>query len=140
MLAECEAALLIGDRALFAARELPGLAKEVEVHDLGLEWMALTGLPFVFAVWAGPVRPDSPSIAAALRDSLEEGLANVPRIAREQSGGDPQVERLIARYLTGPMQYRLGAEELLGLETYYRLLAEEGLLDAAPALRFHPLG
>ncbi len=40
--------LLIGDDALLARATLP----PAQVHDLGEAWRALTGLPFVFAVWA----------------------------------------------------------------------------------------
>ena len=52
MLKRCDAALLIGDRALFAEHETVGLDKV----DLGEEWAAMNGLPFVWAFWAG--RPD----------------------------------------------------------------------------------
>ena len=138
MLRRCDAALLIGDRALLAGRRLPAEIQGLEVNDLGAEWMAMTGLPFVFAVWAGPVRRDSPRIVAALQDSLEEGLTSIPRIARQWASGDPAVEEIIRRYLFGAMHYRLGHEELRGLETYYRLLAEEGFIPQPPALRFHP--
>jgi predicted solute-binding protein len=52
MLERCDAALIIGDNALFhppnVAHKLP-----VEVIDLGKAWMDLTGLPFVYAFWAG---------------------------------------------------------------------------------------
>src|SRR5947207_2847003 len=47
MLEEADAALLIGDAALFAGEDQPSL-------DLGAEWLARTGLPFVFAFWAAP--------------------------------------------------------------------------------------
>ncbi|MBI4485050.1 MAG: menaquinone biosynthesis protein, partial [Acidobacteria bacterium] len=67
MLEHCDAALIIGDRALFldpAAVRLPlrtarGRQPDLEkVHpdlekiDLGEAWTALTGLPFVYAFWA----------------------------------------------------------------------------------------
>jgi len=55
MLRDHDAALLIGDPALRA--DTAGL----EVLDLGGEWHAATGLPFVFAVWAirrGATLPD----------------------------------------------------------------------------------
>ena len=50
----CDAALLIGDPALFLDHVAAGLTK----IDLGAEWTRLTGLPFVWAFWAGrPARP-----------------------------------------------------------------------------------
>ena len=49
MLRRCDAALLIGDPALFFDHAAAGLTKV----DLGEEWTRLTGLPFVWAFWAG---------------------------------------------------------------------------------------
>ena len=42
-------ALLIGDPAFEADHEALGLRKV----DLGEEWTAMTGLPFVYAAWTG---------------------------------------------------------------------------------------
>jgi predicted solute-binding protein len=48
MLRVADAALIIGDPALrLDPEKLP-----YEVHDLGGEWVEMTGLPMVFAVWA----------------------------------------------------------------------------------------
>src|SRR6185369_8512027 len=44
-------ALVIGDAGFGAAERYP------YVYDLGREWVALTGLPFVYAMWVG--RPDA---------------------------------------------------------------------------------
>ena len=54
MLSKCDGALLIGDRALVAARENPELIR----LDLGAEWTKITNLPMVFGVFAA--RNDSP--------------------------------------------------------------------------------
>ena len=52
MLASADAALLIGDPALFADHVALGVTKV----DLGQAWSDMTGLPFVWAFWAGPAR------------------------------------------------------------------------------------
>ncbi len=49
MLRVADAALLIGDPAL----RLDPAALPWHVYDLGAEWVEMTGLPMVFAVWAG---------------------------------------------------------------------------------------
>src|SRR5205823_4894301 len=49
MLQQCDAALLIGDPALFLDYEAAGLLKV----DLGGEWTSMTQLPFVWAFWSG---------------------------------------------------------------------------------------
>ena len=95
-------ALVIGD-AGFAAVE-----RFAHVEDLGAAWHTLTGLPFVYAVWAGrPGAVDAEAIAA-LQQSLEAGLAARPVIARahaEARGGDPSIYEA---YLSQNIRYRLG--------------------------------
>src|SRR3569833_2887113 len=49
LLSLADAALIICDPAL----QLDQLLTGYQYLDLGAEWMALTGLPFVFAAWAG---------------------------------------------------------------------------------------
>ena len=49
MLEAADAALVIGDPALYLDTDVPRL-------DLGEEWQRRTGLPFVYAFWAGPPR------------------------------------------------------------------------------------
>ncbi len=62
---------MIGDPALFADYRALG----VEKVDLGQAWTEMTGLPFVWAFWAG--RPDAASIdvVSALRDAAAVGHA-----------------------------------------------------------------
>ncbi len=78
MLAAADAALLIGDPALFAGEAARGATK----IDLGAEWTAMTGLPFVWAFWAG--RPDAADagMVARLQDAAERGMANTDRNRR----------------------------------------------------------
>lgn len=138
MLAHCDAALVIGDRALFAAREHPELVASLQIIDLGAEWSALTNLPFVFAFWAGPPRSDSPRLVADLQDSLAEGLERLDEIVGLYAPGDPSTQAIVRRYLSTSMRYTLGLEEIRGLKEFYRLLAEERLIEgAAPRLVFH---
>ena len=49
MLRIADAALMIGDPAL----RIDPAALPWHVYDLGAEWVEMTGLPMVFAVWAG---------------------------------------------------------------------------------------
>ena len=49
MLGKADAALLIGDAAL----RVDPATLPFETLDLGAEWVDMTGLPMVFAVWAG---------------------------------------------------------------------------------------
>ncbi len=79
MLQRCDAALVIGDNALFGDHESLG----VEKIDLGEEWHGMTGLPFVYAFWAG--RPDAigPAEIAALQATRDRGVAAAATIGRQ---------------------------------------------------------
>src|SRR5262249_6704731 len=80
MLETHDAALVIGDVALY----YEGPARSI---DLGEAWHALTGLPFVWAFWAG--RKDALDAAgvARLQRATADGLKAIPDIARSFSGG-----------------------------------------------------
>jgi len=96
----------------------------------------MTGLPFVWAFWAGRSDAADASVSRALRAARDAGLANVPDIARREAPDDPERQTLIVRYLTETIAYDLDGAFERGLRTYYQLLAEQGLLNSAVDLRF----
>jgi chorismate dehydratase len=126
MLAEHDAALLIGDIALVegqARREIVGRGRP-HVFDLAAEWEAWTGLPFVFAVWAA--RADraeairASGVVALLRDSKARGLADLERLAREAAVRLELSADVCLRYLR-LLDYDLGERDLAGLRTFLEL-------------------
>ena len=121
MLAECDAALIIGDNALF-------LETTVQKIDLGEAWERLTGLPFVYAFWAGWPDAVTPEDVAALQQARDAGVSHAVEIARAYVDGDPDRTAVAARYLRDNIQYVLGPEEFEGLTTFYRYAAELGLV------------
>ena len=140
MLAEHDAALLIGDPALaLAGDERFRLRDDLEVIDIGEEWTRWTGLPFVFAVWAGRAERVTPEVAAELEAARDRGLGRLDAIARAQARNPAEADRNL-RYLRNAIRYRLGERELAGLRRYLELAGELGLLAGgrrAPAeLRF----
>ncbi len=117
MLAEADAALLIGDAALRVQPEL----HPYEYLDLGAAWTDLTGLPMVFARWAGPkLSPDS---AALFDGSWQYGQQRLPEIIDHQSDRRGLPRNLIRDYLTNHIRFTIGPRELEGLETYLSLAA-----------------
>lgn len=129
MLASHDAALMIGDPALFQpllASRAPR-ATSPEVIDLGEAWFRLTGLPFVYAFWAG--RPDALTAAHVkeLQQTRDLGLADAATVAREYLKDAPERHALGARYLRENIKYYLGDEEKAGLERFYRYAAEIGV-------------
>ena len=131
MLVAHDAALLIGDPALFQP-----INPAITVIDLGDAWLRLTGLPFVYAFWAG--RPDAltPAHVKELQETRERGLANADTVAREYLKDAPDRHTLGARYLRENIKYYLGGDERAGLELFYRYAAEVGVAPSG-TIRFY---
>ena len=140
MLAGHDAALLIGDAALEAShRQEQAGERPLHVLDLAREWNAMTGLPFVFALWA--CRPVvSPAwIGQILEECLGEGLDNLDPIASREERRTGLPARVIREYLGGSIHYTMSFQEAESLKTFYRMCREEELLDAtAPILDLSP--
>jgi chorismate dehydratase len=130
MLGAADGALLIGDPALY-------VEGAVEHLDLGLAWQRATGLPFVYAFWAGPLGVVDESGVAALQAALESGRKAVRQIAEGYPGHGAGHERTNEAYLTEHIQFDLGAAEQEGLREFYRRAFALGLIPRVPELRFH---
>ena len=133
MLARADAALLIGDPALSIDASSRGLIKT----DLGSEWQALTGLPFVYAMWSGREGACGPEHVAELNAARDRGLADVDTIAREHARGDTAREAQAAQYLSDNLKYGLGEAEIAGLRCFHELASEDGLAPGLRELRFY---
>jgi chorismate dehydratase len=131
MLEACDAALLIGDPALYLDHQAVGLQKV----DLGTEWTELTALPFVWAFWAGrPGVLPEPALQA-LRDARDAGIAAVDAIADAYCG--PERAALGRAYLRDNIRYTLDDRAAAGLRRYYELAAKHGVVEAARAAVFY---
>ena len=114
MLEDADAGLIIGDPALHLD---PGALGDY-VLDLGAEWTALTGLPMVFALWAGRKEAFTPEVEAIFRASYQFGrdhLADIIHIEAAQRGIRPELAR---EYLTRHIICELGPAEYQGLELF----------------------
>jgi chorismate dehydratase len=132
MLAACDAALIIGDAALFLDHEGMGVQK----IDLGAEWQALTGLPFVWAMWVGREGASDADVTRRLQRARHEGVQHTDEIAAEYSCGDAMRVAIGQRYLRHNMRYGLGEPEQAAIVTYYREAAVLGLAPAGMIPRF----
>jgi chorismate dehydratase len=128
MLHDADAALVIGDPAL----EVDPVAVGLRKIDLGAEWTAMTGLPFVYAAWTGRPGAITESQIAQLQQAQEEGVASVDAIAAEYGRGDAAATARAAAYLRDNVQYGLGPQEIQGLQMFLDCAAE---LAVAPRKR-----
>ena len=130
MLSQCDAALMIGDPAL--ASDFPGLV----VYDLAEEWRAMTGLPFVFAVWAVRKEAASLELVKQFQQATAYALEHMEEITRSEVKRTGLTCSLIREYLTKNIDFSLGAENLKGLRLFYRLAQEMGLTNGTRPLEF----
>lgn len=130
-----DAALLIGDPALFASYEAAGLEK----IDLGTEWTAMTGLPFVWACWVGRPGMVSREAARALQAARDAGVAALGEIASDFAGDHRQKAAFVHAYLRDNIRYTLGAEELAGLRRFLDEAAALGIVSGLHDVRFYEI-
>ncbi len=131
--AAADATLLIGDEALRSAIDDP-----TPHHDLGELWLERTGLPMVFAVWAARRTVDSERLLAldhALASAVADASEHAALVAEAAAARYGFPAGFLARYF-GHLQYRFTDRKREGLQRYFELAAEAGIIETAPALVF----
>lgn len=117
MLVASDAALIIGDPALRARpEELP-----FESLDLGAEWFALTGLPMVFAAWAGKPGLPSDALQRITGASYAFGRTRIDQIVQSEASRRGVSAALAEQYLRHHIRYEIGAREQDGLHLFLHL-------------------
>jgi len=114
MLEAADAALIIGDPAL----RVDVSRCPYPVFDLGEEWTATTGLPMVFAVWAGRPECVTPELTQPFLDSCRFGLAHIEEIVRLESAARGFAPELVRDYFARCVTLELGAQEYRGLDLF----------------------
>ena len=129
MLAESDAALVIGDPAMTFPRE--GL----RVYDLAALWREHTGLGFVFAMWMTRADADASALAVDFAAARDEGVASIEEIvsAYERDLRLPRAELL--SYLRDNICFDLDEEMRAGLELYFRLAHKHGIIQGVRPLK-----
>ena len=130
MLAESDAALVIGDPALAVPRD------RYVVLDLAGEWLELTGLPFVFAVWGARRGAVDSALVAALEASFESGWAALDAIVAGAAAETGQSEAVMRDYYTRNLSFRMGPAEQAGLAEFLRRAAARGQAPVVTRLEY----
>ena len=134
MLAESDAALLIGDPALrlSADPKLSASESRLRYFDLAELWKDHTGFGFVFAMWM--TRRDSVSIDfAAARD---EGLAHIDEIIANYETDIRLGSDEMRMYLSENISYSIDDSMRNGMELYFKLSEKHGLIKKSRELLF----
>lgn len=128
---ECEAVLLIGDKVVH------NTLMDYDIQtDLGSAWKTLTGLPFVFAAWAGPVSQDFGDLATRLSAARDQGVKAAPLIAADFGPGLNWPVALAERYLTKRLKFYLGERQKEAMSLFFELSSKHGLLPSPKELIF----
>jgi chorismate dehydratase len=132
MLTACDAALLIGDPALFVDYAALGAEK----IDLGQQWTEWTGHPFVWAFWAGRAGAVGAGVIARLQSARDAGIKASDAIADRYRDGFPEQQAIARRYLRESIQYHMTDDALAGLRRFYREASALGLVGTFKDIRF----
>ena len=131
MLRAADAALIIGDPALaIDPARLP-----YHVYDLGAEWVEWTGLPMVFAVWAGRKGVAVPEVVEAFRASCRYGREHLEKIVATEAARRRFAPELVRDYLGNRIVNELGPREYQGMELFLERARATALSAARPTLR-----
>jgi chorismate dehydratase len=146
MLADCDAAVLIGDPALLALENQSARYERtgewLEYIDLAQEWKRHTGAPWVSAFWA--VRPEALSksgltprqVIDDFVQSRDHGMAHIDDLVREWTSRMPIPASTIRTYLSENIHYVLDEECISGIDLFFRYASECEVLPAASGLNF----
>ncbi len=122
-----DAALLAGDASFREPSADPGRAS----LDLGEAWHALTGLPFVWALWAMWPGVVDKKLYGTLHTARTRGRhaygKEIHRFAAEHGVSPAHLESELER----GVRFRLGNDELAGLERFWEEGARLGLLPGS---------
>lgn len=108
------AGLVIGDRAL-EQRKISTF-----IYDLGSEWRAITGLPFVFAAWvSNNLLP--PEFIADFDRANSQGLNHIDQIVNEANFDIYDLKK----YYTLHLSYQLNERARKGMELFLKYITEK---------------
>ncbi len=131
---QCQAVLLIGDKVV--QHRLIDFNHDI---DLGGAWKTLTGLPFVFAVWAAPRDLPSDDLAVRLSAARDAGVRRARVIAADLAPGLGWPVELAQRYLSVRLKFTLTQRQRAGMSRFIDMARQAGILpdNATPELLTH---
>jgi chorismate dehydratase len=112
--------MLIGDAALDFLFGSHGH----EIWDLGAAWYEMTGLPFVYAVWALRRGVENSALRRQLREARDFGLDTLDHIIRDRTEYTADFRK---DYFGWHLHYYLSSDEKRGIGKFMELLRKHGM-------------
>jgi len=153
MLANADAALVIGDPALRVALKMDALVGKrpsgeacckgdpsdqpvqgvdtLFLYDVAHQWREMTGRPCVLAIWVGRREAITPRVVGDFLASKEYGMACIAEIAEGAALKLDLPAKALERYLRENIDFSLDEENRAGLEFYFHKCADAGLIPHA---------
>jgi chorismate dehydratase len=132
MLAACDAALIIGDKALEQHD------KHSKRLDLAEEWFDHTGLPFVFAFIAGYEDAISEPDRMTLEAAFHYGINHLHEICVAWEKKNPALSaNYYEAYLKNNIQFTFGDEEKKALNVFYDYAFLRNEIDYFPEFKYY---
>lgn len=100
-------------------------------HDLGDVWKRLTGEPFVFAVWAAAPGILTEEVIERINRRFWDGLARKHKIVDDFAAEHSVDRSRVASYLDERIQYNLNRDAWNGMQEFFRVASNRGLLPDA---------
>jgi chorismate dehydratase len=129
---DIEAVLLVGDKVITD----PPLGFDWQI-DPAQMWFEMTGLPFVFAVWAAGDAGDAPDLFRILQAARIRGSCNLPQIAQEHAMLYDWPADLASLYVSKHLQFEFTDSQREGMEEFFHLAVECGAMDDFPRLHYY---
>ena len=131
MLVDAEAALLVGDQAL---NNYKANRNRIDLND---EWTDLTGLPFVYAFWAGREITITQNDIKMLHSSFNLGYNNLEKISKDYAKKHQENWVFYHDFLTQNISYSFSDQEKEGLNEFYNYAFFYGFTEFIPDLQFY---
>ncbi|MEJ2054577.1 MAG: hypothetical protein P8X42_11715 [Calditrichaceae bacterium] len=129
--------LTAADAALISGNEAFNIQKNNKIFmDLGDEWSDLTGLPFVYGLWAVHEIGVNPEMVNRIRSVAGKNINDQDNISEQifkQYGPD---QMLYTKFISNSISYRLGLEEKEAINEFFRYAFFFGLIEHIPDLHF----
>ncbi|MBN1970083.1 MAG: menaquinone biosynthesis protein [Candidatus Delongbacteria bacterium] len=124
-LRENDAVLLIGDNAM----KFHNFDIDYK-YDLGLEWKIMTGLPFVFALWAGYSNIDIDIFS--FKTTYMNNSQNINSLLSDYENNDYN-----RNYLQNIVKYELSSDRIEGMKLFFKKAYNYGFINELPEIRFY---
>ena len=131
MLLDTEAALIVGENSLNYYRTHRNRL------DLNEEWLDMTGLPFVYAFWAGREFTITSNDLNVIQSSFDLGIKNLEKISKNYAKKHQESWAFYHDFFTQNLSYSFSDQEKDGLNEFYTYAFFYGFTEFIPDLHFY---